>query len=285
VKLSIGSAHLTDTTVSASEWGGSGQRDMPKNSQAVKRAFDVLGVRVDAVQIPNVVEQMKDWIANGQVYYYIAFTGLHGISEANRDPQFKYIVNRADMVVADGMPLVWLGRFHGHSLRRRVYGPELLETFCRETGSQYRHFFYGGAPGVAEGLATSLRERFHIDVAGTYSPPFRDLTEEEDRALVDRVHEAAPDVLWVGLSTPKQERWMYEHLNRLRVPVLLGVGAAFDLNSGSLRQAPEWMRENGLEWLFRLLVEPRRLWKRYLVTIPSAVWSISLEIIQLRKPE
>jgi N-acetylglucosaminyldiphosphoundecaprenol N-acetyl-beta-D-mannosaminyltransferase len=243
----------------------------------------VLGIRVDAVHIPDVISRMQTWIAIGQVCHYIAFTGLHGVSEANKDSNFKNIVNSADLVVADGMPLVWLGRLHGHALRRRVYGPELMETFCRETGSQYRHFFYGGVPGVAESLATSLRERFHIVVAGTYSPPFRDLTVEEDKVLADWVHEAAPDVLWVGLSTPKQERWMHEHRERLRVPVLLGVGAAFDLNSGRLRQAPEWMREIGLEWLFRFLAEPRRLWKRYLVKIPSAIWSISLEIVHLRK--
>ena len=183
------------------------------------------------------------------------------------------------------MPVVWLGRWHGHLLQRRVYGPELMETFCRETGARYRHFFYGGAPGVAERLAERLRETFRIVVAGTYSPPFRDLTETEDEALIARIHDAVPDLLWVGLSTPKQERWMYEHRARLRVPILLGVGAAFDLNSGSLRRAPEWMRENGMEWLFRLLVEPRRLWRRYLVTIPSAIWSISLEILHIIKFE
>jgi N-acetylglucosaminyldiphosphoundecaprenol N-acetyl-beta-D-mannosaminyltransferase len=249
----------------------------------MQRSFGILGVHVDVVQIPDVVNRMEDWIAKGRTCHSIVFAGLHGISEANKNSQFKSIVNSADLVVPDGMPLVWLGRWRGHSMRRRVYGPEVMESFCRATGSQYRHFFYGGAAGVAESLATSLRERFHIVVAGTYSPPFRDLIEDEDKALMDRVHEAAPDVLWVGLGTPKQERWMYEHRARLRVPVLSGVGAAFDLNSGRLRQAPEWMRENGLEWLFRLLIEPRRLWKRYLVTIPSSIWSISLEIVHLRK--
>lgn len=242
-------------------------------------------MRVDAVQISDVVELMVRWIAARSACHFIAFTGMHGISETQSDPPFKQILNSADLVVADGMPLVWLGRRHGYAMHRRVYGPELMETFCRKTGPLYQHYFYGGGPGVADSLAESLRERFHIVVAGTYSPPFRDLSEEEDKVLVDRVHEAAPDVLWVGLGTPKQERWMYEHRTRLRVPVLLGVGAAFDLNSGRLRQAPEWMRENGLEWLFRLLVEPRRLWKRYLVTIPSAIWSISLEMVHLRKFE
>ena len=248
-----------------------------------KASFQVLGVPIVTMQIPDVIEQMKDWITSGKTCHYIAFAGLHGMSEANKHSQFKNIVRSADLAVADGMPLVWLGRLRGHSMRRRVYGPELMETFCRETQSQYRHFFYGGSPGVAEGLATSLQERFHIVVAGSHSPPFRELTEEEDNAIVNRIHEAAPDVLWVGLSTPKQERWMHMHRTRLRVPVLLGVGAAFDLSSGRLRQAPEWMRENGLEWLFRLLVEPRRLWKRYLVMIPSTIWSISFEIFGFRQ--
>jgi N-acetylglucosaminyldiphosphoundecaprenol N-acetyl-beta-D-mannosaminyltransferase len=256
---------------------------MPGVPQVVPRSFEVLGVHVEAVQIPDVVNQMKDWIAERRMSHCIAFAGLHGIAVANKDSQYAFILNSADLVVPDGMPLVWLGRLYGHCIHRRVYGPEVMETFCRETGSQYRHFFYGGAAGVAETLAASLRERFHIVVAGTCSPPFRDLTEDEDQTLVDRVHEAAPDVLWLGLGTPKQERWMHERRTRLRVPVFLGVGAAFDFNSGKIRQAPEWLRENGLEWLFRLLIEPRRLWKRYLVTIPSAIWSISLEIVRLRK--
>jgi N-acetylglucosaminyldiphosphoundecaprenol N-acetyl-beta-D-mannosaminyltransferase len=256
---------------------------MKEISQTLLHSFAILGVRVSALQIPDVISRMKRWIADGQSCHTIAFTGLHGVSEADKDPRFKTILNGSDLVVPDGMPLVWLARLRGFSLRRRVYGPELMETFCRETGLRYRHFFYGGAPGVAEGLAARLRERFQINVAGTLSPPFRELTDEEDRAIVDRIHQAAPHVLWVGLSTPKQERWMHEHRTRLRVPVLLGVGAAFDLNSGRLRQAPTWMREHGLEWLFRLLAEPRRLWKRYLVTIPNAVWNISLEITHLRK--
>jgi N-acetylglucosaminyldiphosphoundecaprenol N-acetyl-beta-D-mannosaminyltransferase len=256
---------------------------MPGISQVAPRAFRILGVRVDALQIPAVANRMEQWIADGRACHYIVFSTLHGISEANKDSEYKSIVNGADLVVADGMPLVWLGRLHGHAMRRRVYGPEVMETFCRETGSLHRHFFYGGAPGVAAKLAARLEKHFHIVVAGSWSPPFRELTVEEDNALVDQIHDAAPDVLWVGLGAPKQERWMHEHRSRLGVPVLMGVGAAFDLNTGRLRQAPEWMRENGLEWFFRLLVEPRRLWKRYLLKIPSALWSISLELLQVRR--
>jgi N-acetylglucosaminyldiphosphoundecaprenol N-acetyl-beta-D-mannosaminyltransferase len=188
-------------------------------------------------------------------------------------------------VVPDGMPLIWLGRWHGHSLRRRVTGSELMLAFCRETGSGPRPFFYGGAPGVAEDLARQLHEQFNITVAGTYTPPFRPLTEAEEVDLTDQVQAAAPDVLWVGLSTPKQERWMSDHHLKLEVPVILGVGAAFDMNSGRLKRAPAWMRESGLEWFYRLVSEPRRLWKRYLVIIPRSMWSISLELFHIRKFE
>lgn len=244
--------------------------------------FSVLGVRVSAVQINDTIAQMEKWINAREMGRYVAVTGMHGVSEARHDLRFRQVLNSADLVVPDGMPLVWLGRWHGYPLRRRVYGPELMETFCRVTGPRYRHFFYGGAMEVAENLAGTLQQRFGITVAGTYAPPFRPLTNEEESDVAARVKDASPDVLWVGLSTPKQERWMYEHRNSLSVPVMLGVGAAFDLNCGRLRRAPTWMRENGLEWLFRLLVEPKRLWRRYLVTIPRSIWSVSLEILRLK---
>ena len=252
---------------------------------AAAPAFRVVGVRVDAVQLPEAVAQIKRWIDNREYGKYVAVTGMHGVAESREDPRFREILNRAALVVPDGMPLVWLGRWHGHSLRRRVTGSELMLAFCRETGPRPRHFFYGGAPGVAEDLARQLHEQFNIAVAGTYTPPFRPLTQSEEADLTAQVHAAAPDVLWVGLSTPKQERWMSDHHLKLKVPVILGVGAAFDMNSGRLKRAPEWMRESGLEWFYRLVSEPRRLWKRYLVTIPQSMWSISLELFHIRKFE
>jgi N-acetylglucosaminyldiphosphoundecaprenol N-acetyl-beta-D-mannosaminyltransferase len=179
------------------------------------------------------------------------------------------------------MPLVWLGRWHGHPLKRRVYGPELMETFCRETGSTYRHFFYGGSTGVAKRLADSLHERYSIVVAGTYTPPFRQLTKQEQLEVTCYVESVLPNILWVGLSTPKQEKWMYHNRRRFSVHVMLGVGAAFDFHSGKSRQAPVWMRENGLEWLFRLLTEPQRLWRRYLISIPRALALVFFELTGL----
>lgn len=244
-------------------------------------SFGVLGVNVHAVQIPEVVSQIQHWIDTGARGRYIAVTGMHGIAESLSDAEFRSALDSADLVVPDGMPLVWLGRWHRHPLKRRVYGPELMETFCRETGSAYRHFFYGGGIGTATALANSLQQRYEIVVAGTYTPPFRLLTEDELRSVVQRLEEAKADILWIGLSTPKQEKWMHDNRETLPAAVMLGVGAAFDINSGNTRQAPRWMRERGLEWMFRLLTEPRRLWRRYLVLIPRAVCLVLLELAGL----
>jgi N-acetylglucosaminyldiphosphoundecaprenol N-acetyl-beta-D-mannosaminyltransferase len=250
----------------------------------MKGQYTQLGIRVDAVQIPEVIAILERWITEGGAARYVAVTGMHGMTEAQRDPEFKAVLNGAGLVVPDGMPLVWLGRFHGINLKRRVYGPELMLSFCEATtGKGYRHFFYGGAEGVAEDLARRLQLRFPgLAVAGTYTPPFRPLTPKEESELAIHIAESRPDIVWVGLSTPKQEKWMFAH-RHLPVPVMIGVGAAFDLNSGRLKQAPVWMREHGLEWLFRLLAEPRRLWRRYLVQGPKFVYYVLAEICGLRK--
>lgn len=248
----------------------------------VSPSFRVLGVKVNAVQIPDVIARMEHWIGESRATHYVAVTGMHGVTESQDDAGFKAILEDADLVVADGMPLVWLGRLRGFPMKRRVYGPELMEAFCQNTGEKYSHFFYGGAPGVADQLARTERERHGIRIAGTFCPPFRALTTEEENEVIASIQAANPDVLWIGLSTPKQERWMYEFRNSLHVPVMLGVGAAFDLNSGRLKQAPGWMRENGLEWLFRLVAEPRRLWRRYLFLGSRFAWCVCLELLALR---
>jgi len=166
---------------------------------------------------------------------------------------------------------------------RRVYGPELMETFFKRTGDRYSHYFYGGADGVADQLARKMRHSYRIRVAGTFSPPFRRLTTEEEMQVASRIQSTTPDVLWVGLSTPKQEKWIWAFQNRVDVPVMVGVGAAFDFHTGRVRQAPVWMREHGLEWFFRLVCEPRRLWRRYLVYGPQFIWNVNLEILKLKK--
>jgi N-acetylglucosaminyldiphosphoundecaprenol N-acetyl-beta-D-mannosaminyltransferase len=246
--------------------------------------FHILGVRVDAVQMADTVSLLSSWIDDPRgAARFVAVTGMHGIAESQQNPSFHEILNAADLVVPDGMPLIWVGRIYGHSLRHRVTGSELMEAFCEETGSLYRHFFFGGNPGVADKLARILEKKYGITVAGTYTPPFRPLTGAEDNELASLVERTRPDIFWVGLSTPKQEKWMFEYRHKLNVPVLLGVGAAFDMNSGGARRAPQWMQDNGLEWSYRLLSEPRRLWRRYLITIPRAVWSVSLELLNFAR--
>jgi len=257
-------------------------QDRPAEYASVASRYPVLGIGVCAVQIPQVIDILERWILERNGSHYVAVTGMHGVTEAQYDAQFRAILQRADLVVPDGMPLVWIGRWRGFRLKRRVYGPELMATFFQQTGDRYRHFFYGGAPGVAERLAEVAGRRYGIRVVGTYCPPFRPLTAEEDQEAIRTIEDARPDCLWIGLSTPKQERWMYEHLSRLSVPVMLGVGAAFDLNAGTLKQAPSWMRENGLEWLFRLGAEPRRLWRRYMILGSKFAWNVSLELLGLK---
>lgn len=258
---------------------------MSVDTQPQSARFPVLGVQVDAVQIPDAIARMERWIDERRGSRYVAVTGMHGISESRLDPEFRTILGRAGMVVPDGMPLVWLGKFRGHRMRRRVYGPELMLEFCAATDARgLRHFFYGGAEGVADTLAARMQERFPgLVVAGTYCPPFRPLTPEEDADVVARINSARADVVWVGLSTPKQERWMHAHRHLLEAPVMVGVGAAFDMHSGRLKQAPVWMREHGLEWFYRLVQEPRRLWRRYIVLGSRFVCNVSLELAGLRK--
>ena len=259
------------------------------NERPEHPCFQVLGVRVKAIQIDDVVAQMKEWIRQRRECHSIAPTSMNGIVEAQHNAEFKQILNATDLTVPDGMPLVWLGRRGGHILPRRVYGPDLLLTFCEKTaGSGYRHFFYGAErePGVPETLAETLKQRFPgILVAGTYSRPRQAHGLEQEDEVVSRVSRAAPDVLWVGLGELRQVRWMHEHSNKLSVPVVVGVGAAFDMISGSRRQAPRWIREHGFEWLFRLFQEPRRLWRRYLIYGAQFIALVILEMFGLKKYE
>src|ERR1700741_3735488 len=172
--------------------------------------FRVLGVRVNALQVPDVITRMEEWIRCRAGCRPIAATGMHGIVEAQHDASFKGVLNKTDLVVPDGMPLVWLGRRQGHQLRRRVYGPDLLLGFCEGSVRRgYRHFFYGGKPGVADDLVESLKSRFPgLNAVGACSHPFGQKSAQEERQIEERIARAAPDVLWVGLGTPKQERWM-----------------------------------------------------------------------------
>lgn len=253
-------------------------------NNTMSESYRILGVNVAAVQIDDVIRMMAGWIEEKDNGHYIAVTNTHVVMESWFSPEYKVVLNSADLVVPDGMPLVWLGRLGGYPVKRRVYGPELMEIFLRETGTQYRHFLYGGRPGVPEKLSDNLSERYPgLKFTGSYSPPFRSMTEKEDRHVVGMINDIGPDVLWVGLGAPKQEIWMYEHVSQLRVPVMVGVGAAFDFLAGVKPQAPLLFRENGFEWLWRLLSEPRRLWRRYLLYCPLFIGLVMLEKMRILK--
>jgi N-acetylglucosaminyldiphosphoundecaprenol N-acetyl-beta-D-mannosaminyltransferase len=236
---------------------------------------DVLGVHVSAITMSMAVEEVARWIQDGE-QHYVCVTGVHGVMESQADPSLRDIHNNSGLTTPDGMPMVWSGRYAGAKYMERVYGPDLMLELCARAAERgWSSYFYGGKEGVPELLAERLTDRFPgFRVAGTYSPPFRPLTAEEDRELVERVNSAAPDLIWVGLSTPKQERWMAAHIGRLQAPALLGVGAAFDIHAGLLPQAPPWIQRVGLEWLYRLLREPRRLWRRYLHNNPRFIAAV-----------
>ncbi len=254
------------------------QQDVSALESDPPERVNVLGIGVSAITIAGALASIDRWIATG-ANRYVCVTGVHGVMESQRDPALRDIHNRAGLVAPDGMPLVWLSWLAGHGYVERVYGPDLMLACCDASVSRgYRHYFYGGAPGVPERLAARLRERFTgLKIAGTWSPPFGELSAADEQAMIDRITLANPDIVWVGLSTPKQERWMARYAGRLPVPVLIGVGAAFDFHAGLKRQAPRWMQRSGLEWLFRLATEPRRLWRRYLINNPSFVWSLLLQ--------
>ena len=236
----------------------------------------VLQVGISATSYDEVCRLLAVWGRAG-VTGYVAICNVHSVMEAHNDPAFAHILNGAVIATPDGMPLVWAMRLCGGKDQKRVYGPDLLVKFAEFAAGQedLGSYFYGGAEGVADQLAQVLTSRFPgFKVAGIECPPFRALTPEEDTAAVERINKSGAKVVWVGLGAPKQERWMAEHVDRIK-PVMVGVGAAFDFHTGRVRQAPRWMMRRGLEWLFRLAMEPRRLWRRYLFYNPHFLWHLA----------
>ncbi len=246
--------------------------------------FNVLGVGLHAMNLPVAAEVVLAALRERRKGY-VCVTGVHGVTEAQNDAGFRNILNRAFLNTTDGMPLVWLGRHAQGPWVDRVYGPDLmLEIFRATQHTDFRHFFYGGAPGVAEQLKARLEARFPgVKICGTFCPPFRALNGEEEADLQRQVREARPDIVWVGLSTPKQERFMAEYLPKLETTLMFGVGAAFDFHAGRVSQAPRWMQRSGLEWFYRLCCEPRRLGRRYLVNNPLFLWRIFGQLSGWRK--
>jgi len=256
---------------------------LPQPAAPPENRANVLGVGVHAIDLPRAAGIIENAIREGRKGY-VCTTGVHGVMEAQRDPQFRKTLNRALLVVPDGMPTVWIGRMQGYTAMKRVFGPDLMLEVCRRSaGNGIRHFLFGGNPGIANELAEALRRRFPgIKVVGTFTPPFRVLEQSEQLALEKQLETAQPDIVWVGLSTPKQEKFMADNIQRLACKIMIGVGAAFDIHTGHVKDAPNWVKGAGLQWAHRLCQEPRRLWKRYLVNNSTFLVAIGLQLAGLR---
>ena len=248
------------------------------------KRVNVLGVGISVVNLNLALGAIRAAL-DRRIKGYVCLTSVHGVMEAQRDEGMREILNRAFLTTPDGMPLVWVGKLHGFREMSRVYGPDLMLLVCEFTRhKRYTHFLYGGVEGVAQELKQRLEARFPgVKIVGTYTPPFRALTPEEEAGVVGQINALKPDILWVGLSTPKQEKFMVQYRQKLDVTLMFGVGAAFDFHSGRVRQAPRWMQRSGLEWLFRLLQEPRRLWRRYLRNNPLFIFRIVCQWLGFKK--
>ena len=254
-----------------------------KQSKKNFQRANILGVEISAINMQIALDTIRGWI-DGSQQHYVCVTPVHALMDFRREPELVRIVNESGLTTPDGMPLVWVLKLLGFSRVERVYGPDLMLEVCRiSQDAGYRHYFYGGAEGVPEKLSKNLCSKFpDLEIAGTYSPPFRPLTAEEDRKILENINKSEPDIIWVGLGAPKQERWMAEHIDKLNAPVLIGVGAAFDFHAGLKQQAPGWIQRCGLEWLFRLITEPKRLWKRYAFNNPLFLILLFAQVLGIK---
>ena len=246
----------------------------------------ILGTKVDMIENLDVVSLVGRWIAqeHHQVHHVVN-TGMHGIMEGYRDPEYRKILNAADVLAPDGILVLWIARLRGFRLRRSATGPDLMwnvNELAHKSG--YKYFLYGDTAATLKTLAEKLSAEFPgLKVVGTHSPPFRPLTAEEDESEIEVINQAEPDVLWVGLGTPKQERWIADHRSRLNVPVVVGVGASFKFSTGIVNRAPRLLRDMGFEWMWRLIREPKRVWRRVLIDAPQFIGLVALELTGLKK--
>jgi N-acetylglucosaminyldiphosphoundecaprenol N-acetyl-beta-D-mannosaminyltransferase len=245
---------------------------------------EILGVPVAMTDYRGAIDAM-DAMVERRDRGYVCAVAVHALTVGLDDPEMADALHGATLVLPDGMPVVWAANTLGAELKDRVYGPELMLRYsdrCAERG--HRVWLYGGRDqGSLVQLALSLRRRHPgINIVGGYSPPFRPMTDEEEGALVDQINDARPDVLWVGIGVPKQEKWMARLRDRLDVPVMCAVGAAFDFHAGRVSQAPRWMQQRGLEWIYRIAQEPRRLLPRYLYFNPRFVLAFARQYMSRR---
>ncbi|OGX35494.1 MAG: hypothetical protein A3C36_06050 [Omnitrophica WOR_2 bacterium RIFCSPHIGHO2_02_FULL_52_10] len=247
------------------------------------KTVNICDVPVSSVNIPQACGIVERWIRERKKAY-VCIAPVSTIVESQSDAEYRKVLEGADMVTPDGMPLVWTAKLMGDKNIRRTYGPDLMLALCaagRDKG--YRHYLYGGTESTCSLLENVLKTRFPgIIISGRYAPPLMGTHDREDDEVIREINRSAPDILWVGLGSPKQDYWMVQHRSRLDVPVMIGVGAAFDFLAGTKRQAPRWMRDAGMEWFFRLCSEPKRLWKRYLIGNTMFVYLLIRHLIKIR---
>ena len=244
---------------------------------------NLLGMQVDSLDLELALARVAELYRNREKGYVCAVS-VHGVLETRQDPRVARAFADAALVIPDGRPIVWVGRMQGRRAIRQVTGPDFMAAvIAAKEFAGASHFFYGGKPGVAQDLAAEWFYRFPgMRVAGTYTPPFRDLTHSEEAALVERLNRLKPDFIWIGISTPRQELLMRRLLPQLRSGILLGVGAAFDFHTGRIRDCAPWVKRVGFQWLHRLMQDPRRLWRRNLSNA-AFLWHIALQLSGLRR--
>lgn len=235
------------------------------SDQIIYRKYKVLNVQFDLVDYRAVMEHIDRWRRSGE-RHYLTLSPPHSVLMCDSDDELSKATDRANMTLPDGVGIILAANLLKYPHRGRVTGPVLMLKLCEwGRAKDYSHFFYGGLPGVADMLAKRLAKKFPgLKVAGTYSPPFRRLTPQEDAKVIQDINSARPDILWVGLGSPKQEKWMASHVGKIAATAMIAVGAAFDFHSGNVKWAPAWLRRLGLEWAYRLAKEPRRMWRRNL---------------------
>jgi len=257
-----------------------------EDREKANKIFKVLDVKIDALEPFEVVGKVKEWILsfNRKPAKYICVTNVANVIESQKSLYFKKVINCSDLSVCDGTPLAWLARAKRVKIKEKVRGFVLMSNLLEISQKEgYSNYFYGSSNKVLDKLASNAKERYpKLNICGVYSPPFRELSKDEKREIIENINRSKADIVWVGLGCPKQELWMYEFREYINSPVLIGVGAAFDFLAETKLQAPAWMQNSGLEWFFRLSCEPKRLWKRYLIGNSIFMWLLLKEFVKIK---
>jgi len=250
----------------------------------IAKEVHILGIKIHRVSLNDAIELIEKFIS-GDGKHQVCVPNVWTTVLMQKDEEFKEIHNNSSLAIPDGTPLVWVSRLYGKPIPERVPGPDLFKEFTKvSTKKGYKLFFLGSTKNALKEITLKLKEKYpSLKIVGTYSPPFmKEFSEEENQKMIEMINKAEPDVLWVSLTAPKQEKWIGKHLSQLNVPVSIGVGAAFDFVAGKVKRAPKWMQKIGLEWFHRLIQEPTRLWKRYLIGNTVFIWLVINELIKIK---